>query len=177
MLYFHLFCSMGNLRQYIQARNLRNEAMTKLQDYEAVMGRTKKEFETLRNTGIQSKAFELLTVKVLCTKLCWNHVFKNPTKRQSRIEKLERAFCFPLAVKLMEKTTTYQEVSREKDKGGNNYLYFGVIGYIRGNRIKVIIRKQDKVMNPHYVLYSFYQLSQAPTKIRNDVHSRRQAKE
>lgn len=76
------------------------------------------------------------------SRLCWNHVFRHPIKRPSKLEKLERALCLPMAIKLLEKTTTYQEVSREKDKGGNEYFFFGIIGYVRGNRIKVVIRKQ-----------------------------------
>jgi hypothetical protein len=95
------------------------------------------------------------------TRQSWNHVFKHPIKRQTRIEKLERAFCFPLAVKLLQKTTTYQEVSKEKDKGGNNYTAFGLIGYVRGNRIKVVVRKNE---NERLILFSFYQMSSAPIK-------------
>ena len=96
--------------------------------------------------------------------MCWNHLFKHPIKRSSRIEKLERALTLPLAIKLLQKTTTYQEVSKERDRGGNYYLSFGIIGYVRGNRIKVILRKQDKHTNAQLILFSFYQMSHAPEK-------------
>lgn len=80
------------------------------------------------------------------------------------MEKPERALSFPLAIKLLEKTTTYQEVSKEKDKGGNRYLSFGIIGYVRGNRVKVILRKPEKSTNAKLILFSFFQMSSAPTK-------------
>ena len=137
-------------RNYIQARNLLQEAK-----------------EKLRETGILCRAFSIngeTSQKITITKQCWNHVFKHPVKRPSRIEKLERALCLPMAVKLLEKTTTYQEVSKEKDKGGNEYLFFGLIGYVRGNRIKVVVRKQEKNTDAKLVLFSFYQMSSAPLK-------------
>ena len=154
-------------RNYIQSRNLLKEAQEKLRDYDAVLGRTWADYDQLRNKGVDCKAFSLQgeeSEKVEVTRQCWTHVFKHPVKRSSRIEKIERALCFPMAIKLIKKTTTYQEVSREKDRGGNNYLSFGIIGYIRGNRIKVIIRKQEKNTDPKLILFSFYQMSSAPTK-------------
>ncbi len=130
------------------------------------MGTVREEYERLRETGIPCQAFakdgndsETLVV----TRQCWNHVFKHPVKRQSKVEKLERALCFPMAIKLLHKTTTYQEVSREVDRGRNKYLSFGIIGYVRGNQVKVVIRRQLKSTNPKYVLYSFWQMSAAPT--------------
>lgn len=53
-----------------------------------------------------------------------------------------------LALKLLKRTTTYQEVSCERDRGGNTWLYFGIIGYVRGVRVKVSLRKQEKNTNP-----------------------------
>lgn len=155
---------MVNKRNYIQARNLRAEAQGKLGDYEAIMGRTEKDYEALRKTGILCKAFKEKGDVIIVTRMCWNHLFKHPIKRPSRIDKLERALTLPLAIKLLQKTTTYQEVSKERDKGGNHYLGFGIIGYVRGNRIKVILRKQEKHTNAQLILYSFYQISHAPTK-------------
>ncbi|MEK7529247.1 MAG: hypothetical protein AAB592_05770, partial [Patescibacteria group bacterium] len=142
-------------RNYIQARNLRKEAESKLASFDSILGHMKKEYDTLRISGIPCGAFLEdggNSQIVIVTKQCWNHLFKHPVKRSSRIEKIERALCFPMAIKLIKKTTTYQEVSREKDRGGNNYLSFGIIGYIRGNRIKVIIRKQEKNTDPKLIL-------------------------
>lgn len=155
---------MSTGRNYIQARNLKMEAKAKLHDFDSIMGRAKKDYEKLRVAGIRCYGFGEKEVQIQVTRMCWNHVFQHPVKRRSRVEKIERAMCLPMAIKLLKKTRTYQEVSKERDKGGNRYLAFGIIGYVRGNRIKVIIRKQDKVTNPQYVLYSFYQMSQAPVK-------------
>lgn len=102
------------------------------------------------------------------TRLCWNHVFRHPHKRPTKVEKLERALCFDLALKLLKRTTTYQEVSRETDRGGNTWLYFGIIGYVRGVRMKVIVRKQEKNTNPKKVLFSFYQMSSAPLRKKEE---------
>ncbi len=151
------------VRKYINARNLQEEAKQKLKDYDAIIINLKKEYETLRKTGIQCNAFtdgeNSKTETIYVTRLCWNHVFKHPIKRQLKIEKLERALAFSLAIKLLKKTTTYQQVSRERDKGGNKYLSFGIIGYVRGNQIKVLIRKPEKSTNSKKVLWSFYQMS------------------
>jgi len=151
---------MSKTRNYIQARNLLEEARAKLKDFDSIMGRVRKEFDVLREADIRCEAFkEEGGMAIQVTKQCWNHLFKHPIKRPTKIEKLERALCFDMAVKLLEKTTTYQEVSKETDKGGKEYLYFGIIGYIRGNRIKVVIRKQLKYTDPQYILFSFYQMS------------------
>jgi hypothetical protein len=151
-------------RVYLNARNLRDEAQCKLKDYDSVMGHANALFETLQAKGIPCRAFsdsgksEIVEV----TRQCWNHLFKHPVKRRSKVEKLERALCLPLAIKLLQKTTTYQGVSRERDKGGKVWLYFEIVGYVRGNRIKVVVRKQEKHTNPKKMLFSFYQLSTAP---------------
>ena len=39
-------------RNYIQARNLHKEAKEKLKDYSAILGRTHKDYTTLRKKGI-----------------------------------------------------------------------------------------------------------------------------
>lgn len=155
-------------RRYENARDFREEAKRRLGDYDAIMGWTWQEFEKLRRVGIPCKAFlsdlngepEFIEV----TRHCWNHLFKHPVKRRTKAEKLERALCFPLALKLLQRTTTYQGLSREKDKGGNRYDSFEIIGCIRGCRIKVIIKKQQKHTNAKKMLFSFYQMSGAPVK-------------
>ena len=145
-------------RQYLNARNFAQEAVEKVKDFDAIMGRVRQEYERLRKEGIECPAFKdeqgnLITIQI--TRSCWNHVFKHPRKRRRKYEKIERAICLPEAIKLIRRNTTYQEVSREKDKGNNVCLYFALIGYIRGNRIKVIIRKQEKNTNPKYTIVRF----------------------
>ena len=46
-----------NRRNFINARNLREEAKQKLKDYDAIMGKVKSEYENFRKTGILCKAF------------------------------------------------------------------------------------------------------------------------
>lgn len=155
-------------RRYENARDFREEAKRLLKDYDAIMGRTRQEFERLRKTGIRCRAFlsdadgEPEVIEV--TRQCWNHVFKHPVKRRTKAEKLERALCFPFAVKLLERTTTYQGLSRERDRGGNRYDAFEIVGCVRGCRIKVIVKKQSKRTNARKILFSFFQLSGAPVK-------------
>ena len=65
-------------RQYVNARNLREEAKQKLDSYDAIMGTVREEYERLRETGIPCQAFakdgnEIETLVV--TRQCWNHVF------------------------------------------------------------------------------------------------------
>ena len=151
---------------------MRSEAAEKLHAYDSIMGTVEAELNILRTTGISCKAFsendhddpEIIYV----TRRCWNHVFKHPVKRQSKVEKLERALAWPLALKLLRKATTYQGVSVEKDWGGNTYLAFEVCGCVRGNRIKVIIAKQAKNTNAQKVLLSWWQQSSAPKEEEKD---------
>lgn len=163
-------------RSYIQARNLRAEAERKIKDYKAIMGRAWNDYQKVRNTGIPCRAFidneNQEPENIQLTRQCWNHIFKHPIKRQSRAEKLERALCFDMAIKLLKKTTTYQEVSREIDKGGNAYLSFGIIGYVRGNRIKVVIKQQAKYTNAKKILFSFWQMSSAPMLKKEEEHNK-----
>jgi hypothetical protein len=152
-------------RTFLQARSLRQEAQDRLNAYDTIMGSMQAEYDRLRTTGIECKAFlesDGKAERIHVTRICWNHIFKHRIKRSTKIEKLERALAFPLAIKLLQRTTTYQEVSREKDRGGNVWLYFGIIGYVRGVRMKVIIRKQEKSTNAQKILFSFFQMSSAP---------------
>ena len=155
-------------RKYLQTRNMRTEAASKMKDYAAIMGRVEQEINALKSDGISCRAFtenenddpEVIQV----TRKCWNHVFHHPVKRQTKEEKLERALAWPSAIKLLRKATTYQGVSVEKDFFGNTYLAFEISGCIRGNRIKVIVAKQPKRTNAQKVLLSWWQMSSAPSK-------------
>ena len=160
-------------RRYLQTRNMRTEAALKIKDYDAIMGRVEQDLNALRTDGIPCKAFmendsdEPESIQV--TRRCWNHVFKHPVKRQSKVEKLERALAWPSAMKLLQKATTYQGVSVETDKGGNTYLAFEISGCIRGNRIKVIVAKQAKNTNARKFLLSWWQMSSAPKDTKEEM--------
>lgn len=146
-----------------------DEARSKLKDYKAIMNQTRKAYDALKTTGIQCSAFldgsgsaEIIEV----TNKCWKHVFEHPRKRRSDVERLARALTFQSAIKLIQKSTTYQERSHERDlRGARPYMSFGIVGYVRGNRIKVLIRRDYKHTNSKKILYSFYQLSPAPKKV------------
>ena len=157
-------------RTYIQIRDLFEEARSKLQDYDIIMGRVRKEFDQLRTRRIRCHAFEendgqALFIEV--TRQCWSHLFKHPRKRSTKLEKLERALCLDMAVELLQKTTTYQEVSRASDLGARQYLYFGIVGYVQGNRVKTVIRKEIGGLDSRYILYSFYQMSSGKAHSKN----------
>lgn len=147
--------------------NFRADAQKKLHNYKAVMNQTRQRYDSLKSTGIECEAFldisgnaEIIQV----TNRCWKHVFEHPRKRRSEVDRLERALTFQAAIKLLNKTRTYQEVSIEKDKGGRTYLSFGIIGYVNGNRIKVLVRRDKKITNAKKMLFSFFQIPSAPRK-------------
>lgn len=143
------------------------EAQRKIHNYKAIMNQTRQRYDELKPTGIPCDAFLDMSGKtevIDVTNKCWKHVFEHPRKRRSEVERLERALTFQCAIKLLKKTRTYQEVSIEKDKGGRTYLSFGIIGYINGNRIKVLIRRDKKYTNAKKILYSFFQIPSAPRK-------------
>jgi len=153
-------------REYLNAKDFAKEAQEKLKDYDAIMGQTKKLYEDLKTNGIETMAMsgeggEPETVIV--TNKCWKHVFENPVKRRAPVERLARALTLPSALKLLKKATTYQEVSIAKGQAGfRPYKEIGIIGYVRGNRIKVVLRQDSKFNKRQFILYSFYQLSSAP---------------
>jgi hypothetical protein len=144
------------------------EAEKKLHNYKAVMNQTRQRYDALKATGIECEAFldlsgHVETIQV--TNRCWKHVFEHPKKRRSEVERLERALTFQAVIKLLRKARTYQEVSIEKDKGGRTYLSFGIIGYVNGNRIKVLVRRDRKITNAKKILFSFFQIQSAPRKV------------
>lgn len=74
--------------------------------------------------------------RVLVTRSGWDHLI-NPVHKRTKIEQMERFKILPLARKLLETATTFQE--HRKDNHGH---YFGFTGYIGGRKIKVIVRSK-----------------------------------
>lgn len=108
-------------REYLNAKDFINEAKDRLKNYDSIMGHTKKAYEELQQTGIQTHAFSGesdATEKIVVTNKCWKHVFENTRKRRTPIERLARALTLPSALKLLRKATTYQEVSIAKGRPG-----------------------------------------------------------
>lgn len=67
----------------------------------------------------------------------WDHIVFQ--KKRSKAEQLRRLKALPQAQKLLETATTYQE---HRSKGENQY--FALVGFIEGQRIKVVIRSKGK---------------------------------
>lgn len=155
-------------REYLNAKDFIKEAREKLKNYKSIMTQLKQSFEELKKDGIQTMAFSGNSDNpetIIVTNKCWRHVFEHPRKRREPVERLARALTFPSILKLLKKSTTYQEVSISKGKSGRRpFREFGIIGYIRGNRVKAVLRQDVKHNKKEKVLYSFYQLSSAPRK-------------
>lgn len=156
----------SSYREYLNARDFIKEARDNVHNYKAIMTQTRLRYDGLQQTGIKCRAFLGGTgdaETIVVTNKCWRHVFEHPLKRRTPAERLARALTFPSALKLLEKTTTYQEVSISKGRFGQRPFYeFGIIGYVRGNRIKVVLRQDVRHTKKQKILYSFYQLSSAP---------------
>ena len=76
--------------------------------------------------------------KVLVTRYGWDHLI-NPRKRRSKVEKIKRLEVLPLAKKILETATTYQE--HRHSKGIHYYAFVAETG---GKRIKVVISSKGK---------------------------------
>ncbi len=79
-----------------------------------------------------------LKEKIFVTRYGWNHLV-NPKKRRSKLEKIRRFESLPLAKKLLETATTYQE---HRYADGINYYAF--VAEIGGRRIKVVVSSKGK---------------------------------
>ena len=67
----------------------------------------------------------------------WDHIVFQ--KKRSKAEQLRRLKALPLAKKLLETSTTYQEQSNRGEAH-----YFAIVGYIERQRIKVVVRAKGK---------------------------------
>lgn len=67
----------------------------------------------------------------------WDHIVFQ--KKRSKAEQLRRLKVLPLAKKLLETSTTFQE---HRSSGETNY--FALVGYIEKQRIKVVVRSKGK---------------------------------
>jgi len=82
---------------------------------------------------------------VLISRAGWEHIVFQ--KKRSKAEQLRRLETLPLAKKLLETSTTYQE---ERSKG--EAQYFAIVGFVERKRIKVVVRSKGK--NGKKYLYS-----------------------
>lgn len=74
---------------------------------------------------------------VYATRSGWDHLVE--AKKRAKKEQIRRLESLPLAKKLLETATTYQEHRVGKDKITH---YFALVGYIGGRKIKVVVRSK-----------------------------------
>lgn len=92
-------------------------------------------YNTWRMSGSYSPA---LKDKIKITRLGWDHLL-SPKKRRTKIQKIRRLEALPLAKKLIESATTYQEYRQKLD-----IEYYAFVAEMEGKRIKVVISRKNK---------------------------------
>lgn len=98
--------------------------------YQKVESSARIYYENWRKIGSFSPA---LNERIYVTRFGWNHIL-DPRKRRSKVQKIKRLKALPLARKILETATTYQE--HRRDKGIDYYAFIAEIG---GSRIKVVV--------------------------------------
>ncbi len=83
---------------------------------------------------------------VYATRSGWNHIVE--AKKRTKAEQIRRLKVLPLAKKMLETATTYQEHRIGKDKITH---YFALSGYIGGSKIKVIVRSKGFVGKKYFL--------------------------
>lgn len=78
--------------------------------------------------------------QVFVSRLGWDHLL-NPRKRRTTAEKIRRLDALPLAKKLLEVSTTYQERRVDKEHG---ITYWGFVANMGGIQIKVVVSAKNK---------------------------------
>lgn len=102
--------------------------------YQKIESRAKEYYERWRKTGSFSPALN----EVICvTRIGWNHLI-DPRKRRTKRQKAVRLESLPLAKKLIETSTTYQEKRNDK-----SIEYYAFVAEIGGRRIKVVVSSKN----------------------------------
>lgn len=95
-----------------------------------------KYYQTWRKTGSICPAFN--DERIYVTRLGWNHLV-SPRKKRTAKEKIRRFQALPLAKKLIERSTTYQE--HRTDHG---ISFWALSAHMDGMKIKVILSSKNK---------------------------------
>lgn len=93
-------------------------------------------YQAWRQTGSTSPAFN--GEQIYITRLGWNHLV-DPRKRRNQKEKIRRFRALPLAKKIIEISTTFQELRRDGD-----ISYWAFVATIGGQQIKVVLSARGK---------------------------------
>ncbi len=93
-------------------------------------------YDQWRKTGSKSPAFggEIIYV----SRLGWDHLL-DPRKKRSKIEKIRRLKALPLAKKLIEQSTTYQEHRTDRV-----ITFWAFVAFLDGQQIKVVVSARNK---------------------------------
>lgn len=96
-------------------------------------------YDRWRNQTTYSPAFKQ---HVLVTRIGWHHLVGS--RYRTKVERIKRFQALPLAKKLIETATTFQE---HRYKHGIHY--YALVAHMEGTRIKVILsaKKKDKKKN------------------------------
>lgn len=92
-------------------------------------------YQDWAKTGSFSPAFQ---EKIFVTRYGWNHLV-DPVKRRTKVQKIKRFNALPLAKKLIETSTTYQE-----HRFDHQINYYAFVAEMSGSRIKVVVSSKGK---------------------------------
>lgn len=102
--------------------------------YRKVESKARRYYEEWRKTGSFSPALNEI---VYVTRIGWDHLI-DPRKRRTKRQKATRLEALPLAKKLIETSTTYQEKRRDK-----SIAYYAFVAEIGGKRIKAVVSSKN----------------------------------
>ncbi len=103
---------------------------------EKIQNNAWKYYQGWRKIGSMCPAFNGEHIYV--TRLGWNHLV-SPRKKRTVREKIRRFKALPLARRLIERSTTYQEHRTEK-----GISFWALSAHMDGQKIKVILSSKNK---------------------------------
>ncbi len=93
-------------------------------------------YKRWRKTGSRCPAFQNETIYI--SRLGWDHLV-NPRKHRTKADKIRRLKALPIAKKILEISTTFQE--HRQDRG---ITYWAFIATISGQQVKVVVSARNK---------------------------------
>lgn len=93
-------------------------------------------YDRWRNSGSKSPAFKGEMIYI--TRIGWDHLV-DPRKRRTTKEKIRRFEALPLAKKLLEVSTTYQEYRQD-----HGISFWAFQATLDGKKIKVVVSAKNK---------------------------------
>jgi len=93
-------------------------------------------YQVWRKTGSIAPAFD--GEHIIVSRIGWEHLLDS-RKHRTSIEKIQRLQALPLAKKLIETSTTYQEFRKE-----HGISFWAFIAVMDGKKIKVIVSAKKK---------------------------------